>query len=156
MQAAKAAISAGQVSTKSGAIVSKSSKMFASDAALFVLSEALGGQKHGIDDDKVQGPSAALAEGDVPSTPRGAPTLTPAGEAARQSALEAVVPVRRRSAASRAAAFQNAKSTEMGTKGNEHGLAGRGNSVGGGSSSSRPKRYSKKSKPGTAAAALGL
>ena len=73
----------------------------------------------------------------------------------RACGAEAAAPTaRRRSAASRAAAFHNARSPSAAdAKTNDNGLMGRGKAAP--VASTKTKRYSKKNKPGTAAAALG-
>ena len=111
-QAAKAAISAGYVTTKSGAPVSKASKPLAADAALFLRVPGADGAGTGA----ASGATFAAAPSEESQRPQGGRTvLTPSGEAFLASAAlqhklgEAVVPVRRRSAASRASVFQHRK-----------------------------------------------
>lgn len=110
--AAKAAISAGYVTTKSGAPVSKASKPLAADAALFLRVPGADGAGTGA----ASGATFAAAPSEESQRPQGGRTvLTPSGEAFLASAAlqhklgEAVVPVRRRSAASRASVFQHRK-----------------------------------------------
>ena len=153
-------------------MVRKPSSTIASDAALKLLD----GPGHGVESavGAVGAPEGAvgasepfdedlsvqLTRGGVraarnrqPHGGAGASALTAAGEAAKRAALEAEVPSRRRrSAAARAAAFQNAKVPKLDTAANVHGLHGRSKGAAG-AAAEKPKRYSKKNKPGTAASA---
>ena len=163
-QAAKAAIQAGKVTTRSGAVIRKASIEIAEDAALNILgdSAAADGSEQpmaaaalidagSVTLPAVEGPTAQSAK------PKSARVLTAAGEAALKLTLEAAESVTRRStAASRAAKHQNARRDGIGSEAQVHqrganSLMGQYMSTADGTG--KAKHFSKKNKAGTAAAA---
>ena len=155
--AAKIAIAAGHVTTKSGSVVKKASVALDEDAVLFLLQHAEAMEvavPPPTDTAKAVAAPAMAAQPPAAAQYKGASTLTAAGEMALQEALHAEKPVRRKSAAARAAEFQNAKRADLpSSTANDNGLMGRRGGKSSGIGSAKPKHYSKKNKPGTAAAA---
>eukprot|EP00310_Coccolithus_braarudii_P020374 CAMPEP_0183355336 /NCGR_PEP_ID=MMETSP0164_2-20130417/39988_1 /TAXON_ID=221442 /ORGANISM="Coccolithus pelagicus ssp braarudi, Strain PLY182g" /LENGTH=189 /DNA_ID=CAMNT_0025528415 /DNA_START=14 /DNA_END=583 /DNA_ORIENTATION=+ len=148
--AAKEAIAAGLVATRSGALVRKASLTFNEETQFVSRSEATAENANLPDTPSIDGPSSiASDEVDTVRWVVGDNTLVPLRPVAR-----------RKSASARAALFRNgAERSNDGPQTNVFGLRGRGKNRGNGAAGNansalggptRPKHYSKKNKRGVA------